>query len=323
MKSNKHVTSLKAESEAFDKRINERIENGLIPDLRRVINNDWFYNNPWRRPEYVDMVFGDYFRFALKHIPPKSSILEIGSGLGHMTLEFARNGHNVVGIELSAASVSVANTMLSENPFDQNFGSLDYINIDFLSWETVKKFDVVCIFLALHHFENPEIVVQKITSLLNDKGKIIVIEPARDFFSARNASIVTLIRSLLSISGNWYKPFDIPENITEFEALTKEFHTEYQDAQDKNEEKQSPHDNHCFAKDMIDSLDKYFHCCELSYGNTITPRMLGGIRCELDEKAIKIAKLIKTFDDFATQAGHIEPGVFYYSGEFKDKNCNI
>ncbi|MBK7870822.1 MAG: class I SAM-dependent methyltransferase [Saprospiraceae bacterium] len=78
------------------------------------------------------MVFGDYFRFATKHIgvSPKS-ILEVGSGLGHMALELARNGHFVTGIELSSESVKVAETFASKNTHKANFGSLNYINSDF------------------------------------------------------------------------------------------------------------------------------------------------------------------------------------------------
>src|ERR1039458_3198559 len=78
---------LKDEAAAFDLQIRERIAHGHVPDLRRAQPCDWFYNNPWRRPEYIDSIFGEDFRFALAQIPPGSRILEVGSGPGHMALE--------------------------------------------------------------------------------------------------------------------------------------------------------------------------------------------------------------------------------------------
>ena len=44
-----------SEADAFDKQIEERIKNGFIPDLRRLRKVDWFYNNVWREPEFVEI----------------------------------------------------------------------------------------------------------------------------------------------------------------------------------------------------------------------------------------------------------------------------
>ena len=56
------MTGLEAEANAFDAQIEERIRNGHIPDLRRAQACDWFYNNPWRRPEYVELEFQEQFK---------------------------------------------------------------------------------------------------------------------------------------------------------------------------------------------------------------------------------------------------------------------
>ena len=99
---------LSAEAEAFDKRVQERLDNGMIPDLNKTRFNPWFFNNPWRKPEYVDMVFGDYYRFAKAQIEGCKHVLEVGSGLGHMCLQFARDGFDVTGLELSKTSTDTA-----------------------------------------------------------------------------------------------------------------------------------------------------------------------------------------------------------------------
>ena len=51
--------ALDAEAEAFDRQNAERVANGHVPDLRRAEPCDWFYNNPWRRPAYAELEFGE------------------------------------------------------------------------------------------------------------------------------------------------------------------------------------------------------------------------------------------------------------------------
>ena len=47
---------LRLEAEAFDGQIRDRVEHGHVPDLRNAVECDYFYNNIWRRPEYVQTV---------------------------------------------------------------------------------------------------------------------------------------------------------------------------------------------------------------------------------------------------------------------------
>ena len=94
----KMTSKLYQEAEAFGNRARKRISMGHIPDLRRVKPCNWFYNNSWRKPYLVDMEYGRNLRFALRYLKGRT-LLEVGSGLGHMALEFARNGMNVTGID--------------------------------------------------------------------------------------------------------------------------------------------------------------------------------------------------------------------------------
>jgi len=101
------------EAKAFDARMRERIEHGLLPDLRLAQPCDWFYNNPWRNPKFINMVYGEYLKFALSNLPISGcEVFEIGSGLGQMALELARAGYKVTGIELSPYSVEIANRVV-------------------------------------------------------------------------------------------------------------------------------------------------------------------------------------------------------------------
>lgn len=306
------------EAGSFDNRVTERVKNGLIPDLQNAAHVDWFFNNPWRRPQYVDMIFGDYLRFAIRHISgPSIKILEIGSGLGHMSLELARAGHDVTGLELSLQSVKIATDYYSKCEKSDSTGRLKYVNADLMQWNSHEKFDMICFFLTLHHFAQPVEVIEKVIRLLNPGGKIVVIEPARDMFSERNAAVVALIRVLLSLNGHWYEEIPLPENQQTFKSLTDEVLNEYRDAKDKNEQEQSPNDNSSFSATMLEALNRYFLQLDLTFGNTISPRLLGGVRGKNELETLHIASFIKSFDEFATSHNIIEPGVFYYAGKLK------
>lgn len=305
------------EARAFDKRVLERVQNGLVPDLDNAADVDWFYNNPWRRKLYVDFVFGDYFKFAMQHIgSERQRVLEIGSGLGHMCLQLARRGHVVTGLELSSVSVEVASRYYqSLPPSGRGNGEVEYINADIMSWDPIRKFDTVCFFLTLHHFQSPSEILRKVRSIMTEKGKIIVIEPARDLFSRRNALIAYLMRQLMSFGGNWYEKISPPDSVSEIDRRVDDVLLEYQEAKERNEREQSPNDNSTYSKIMLEALRENFQQVELKFGNTFLPRLIGGIRASDSEREREMAFFLKRFDEFATANELVDPGVFYFSGK--------
>ena len=149
---------LNDEAKAFDLRIKERMNAGHIPDLRRVKSCHYFYNNVWREPLYVSISIGTRFSFILKHINAlrlqTPRVLEIGCGVGFISLELARNGCNVIGIDISEKNIEVAKKMAKENPYKKGFGSLEYhVSEIFNFLENCKNtFDAIVFYGILHHF---------------------------------------------------------------------------------------------------------------------------------------------------------------------------
>lgn len=310
---------LEEEAKAFDERIKERVKQGHIPDLRRATFCEWFYNNPWRHPIFVDWTFGEYFRFALKIIGrKKKEILEVGSGPGHMALELARYGHNVDGIEISKEAIKVAERMKEENPFKSNMGNLNYYRCDFLDLNPRKKYDFVCFFLVLHHFKDLNSVMAKVKSLLKKNGKIIAIEPATDFFSKENAFFVATIRIILSFFKGWYENLKIPERELEFLKYFKEVLKEFKETKDKNEKKQSPHDNLSKGTEMLEILRKNFKEIKFKYGYSFLPRVVGGVRASREEENIKLANFLRIIDNFGVKNNILSPTSFYFAGVKKE-----
>jgi 2-polyprenyl-3-methyl-5-hydroxy-6-metoxy-1,4-benzoquinol methylase len=54
----------------------------------------------WRQPYLIELTYADNFRLVENSIRGRNlRILEVGCGTGFMSLELARMGHDVVGID--------------------------------------------------------------------------------------------------------------------------------------------------------------------------------------------------------------------------------
>ena len=105
----KNYNFLIKEAKAFDNQARKRFLNGLVPDVRNLGKNKFFYNNPYREQEIYDIQWGprikDVIR-CLKSVKTKN-VLEIGCGAGHLALEIAKNNFNTVGVDLSPTSIKL------------------------------------------------------------------------------------------------------------------------------------------------------------------------------------------------------------------------
>lgn len=313
-----HVADALSEAQAFDQRSRERMAAGLIPDLRRAQPCDWFYNNPWRRPEYAEMIFGDYLGFALDHLPaPPARVLEVGCGLGYMTLELARNGYRVTGLDLSPDSIELAKATAETNPYRDGFGSLEYVCADFMDWSPNERFDAVCFFLTLHHFEDVDGVVAKIATFLAPGGHIVIAEPARDWLRPGDAAVAVLVRVLLSMSGGWFEPKATPGDRAELEAMVADCLREYREARDAAEGAQSPHDNSSFATTMLDVVRARFDETGYRASYSLLPRLVGGVRAPSESETVARARFLELIDRYLVESGVLSPGAFCFAGRLR------
>ena len=103
--------NLKGEARAFDKRIKSRINKGFVPDLRKLKFNDFFYKSFWRDPLFVELYILEIykiFKFLFnKFAKGKKRVLDIGCGSGYLSLELAREGFEVTGVDIYLKSVLI------------------------------------------------------------------------------------------------------------------------------------------------------------------------------------------------------------------------
>ena len=116
------------------------------------------------RPEYPAAVFDDLAELA--RLEPGSRVLEIGPGTGKATIELARRGYAVTGVELSPELAEVARRNVPEAMF---------VVADFESWEPREGgFDAVAVFNAFHWIA-PETRYAKPARLLRAGGTLAVV----------------------------------------------------------------------------------------------------------------------------------------------------
>jgi 2-polyprenyl-3-methyl-5-hydroxy-6-metoxy-1,4-benzoquinol methylase len=90
----------------------------FLPDLRRVRRWRGLTDSLWRNPDLVRLTYGELAELVHTCIGSQACrILYVGPGLGHIALELARAGHDVIGVEVDEASVALATRAAETDPF--------------------------------------------------------------------------------------------------------------------------------------------------------------------------------------------------------------
>ncbi len=309
------------EAYTFDQQIRQRLENGHIPDLRRTQKCEWFYNNPWRHPEYVKLTFGeivDVILFSLQKFgnPNDRLLLEVGCGPGQIALELARNGYNVTGIDLSAESIVVAKHFADDDPWKKERGELNYITGDFLACPELfpDAFDALIFVGSLHHFPDQHAVMQRACALLKKHGMVIIHEPGRDNITKGNAAMMYVIRLLLSLAQGYYTSYPIPDNRDELEQAIEAIYHELTYTDNQGKPVQSVHDNSAGLDEMRSALQQCFQELWFQESYALLPELIGGLRFN-EEMNIALAKALRDIDHVLCRYGVLRSARFFFVGK--------
>lgn len=313
---------LHQEAEAFDSQIEERIANGHIPDIRLAEPCDYFFNNPWRRPAYVKLDFGEQFEVIRDSIagllikkPNEIRVLEVGCGPGYLSLELARNEFNVVGLDISEKCVEIAEKYAAQDPWKAQRGSLEYISGDFYTSPKLgnDSFDVVVFLGALHHFPDQTATLGRARELIRTGGLVIAHEPVRDRVTPGNAAFVQLLSTLLSINNNFYKRQEIS---VEREQLLKGVDKIYNSLRYENEDGekvQSINDNEAGYAEMYPELCRLFKQERFEWRYAFFHEFIGGLRFD-EETNTKTAQFLREMDRILVETGVLNATEFLFVG---------
>jgi len=97
-------------------------------------------------------------------------VLEVGCGIGIDGMEFAKNGSDYTGVDISEKSLELAKTYFALNEQKVNLLVADAENLPFEN----NTFDLVYSWGVLHHTPNTQKAIEEIYRVLKPEGKIIV-----------------------------------------------------------------------------------------------------------------------------------------------------
>ena len=278
----------------------------------------YFYKSFWRDPHFIKLYADGTVNILLemlrRHSGENLRILDVGCGAGYVSLEFARAGHRVLGIDISSKCIEIAKEYRDKNPFTEGFGSLDY-EVRTLD-EVTEPFDCVLFSGCLHHFSDPAKAVREATELLPAGGLILAYEPCHEQWRMQDAAQVALIRGLLALTGFWYEePFELNDGGSKFPTLVQDVHTEYVTERDKDEAGgQSPNDNSASGEVILNALREQLRELEYKPGLSFTYRLLGGLRGP-DETVYRIADFLAAYEKYTIENGFLRPNYFCFLGK--------
>ena len=99
----------------------------------------------------------------------KGAALDIGCGSGILAFELAQYYDNVVGVDLSAKMLAIANQKRSAP-------NIEYIQMDASQLALDRQFDLIVSAATFHHLPNLPAALDAIKKLLNPHGKIVFVD---------------------------------------------------------------------------------------------------------------------------------------------------
>ncbi|MEN8153635.1 MAG: class I SAM-dependent methyltransferase [Acidobacteriota bacterium] len=110
-------------------------------------------------------------------------ILDLGCGTGWTSIFFAKNGYEVIGVDIAEDSISYANKQKEIEKLDNlTFSVYDYEDLPFN-----EEFDVVIFFDSLHHSVDEFLAIKMAYRSLKKGGICITSEPGKGHSKQQNS----------------------------------------------------------------------------------------------------------------------------------------
>ena len=184
----------------------------FTPDLRRLKPWPSLKDSLWRQPYLIELTYADNFHVIRDSIRGRNlKILEVGCGTGFMSLELARMGHDVIGIDRNEKILRLARRTMETDPYSKTRGDLRYEVAEFEKWsDSPGTYDVALFSRVLHDLPHPGKILSRVRQLLRNGGRLVCLEYAYDRMDWRAATWLYEIRRALELAG-WYASH-LPKN---------------------------------------------------------------------------------------------------------------
>lgn len=106
----------------------------------------------------------------------RGRVLDIGCSQGVLPVLLAREGHDVVGLDIEEPGIEFSRQKLSEESAAVA-ARVEFVLADVFAWEPDRPFDTVILGEVLEHLVNPRELVNRASMLLKSDGRLLVTVP--------------------------------------------------------------------------------------------------------------------------------------------------
>ena len=150
------------------------------------VGREWIRIKPFRAdPRMTARLLIDFgYVLQLLDLHAGSSLVELGCGSGWMTRLAARHGVRAEGYDISPEMIEIAREEAEQEGLEVTFEAGDYEQLDL-----GRRFDACLLYDALHHSEQPHLVLAAAKRALKPGGRLLLAEPNwKQRFQGRGAT---------------------------------------------------------------------------------------------------------------------------------------
>ena len=274
----------------------------FVADLQHLRNWPMMRGSLWGRATFVELTHKPNCELLTAAIKGKNlEILDVGCGTGFISLELARRGHNVLGLDKNETMVEIAKRSRDKTGNSVN-GRLEYDVANFDKWSGTKQsYDVVLFSRVLHDLPKPRNVLIKAHHLLKKHGQLVCLEYAYDMKDRIAVQWLYQIRKTLEIQGLYASPHlsDDPEegvaHILEEATIERKEHINT-------------------FKEMNRPLKQLFHQELFSWHPYYFWDILTDLRVPNPKVEERLASMIKSMEEYLLRTRRMHSELFLYKG---------
>jgi ubiquinone/menaquinone biosynthesis C-methylase UbiE len=275
---------------------------GFEADLRHLRCWPEIAGSLWRSPVLVELTHGRLWRLIAEALPsPPARVLDVGCGIGVISLEVARAGHDVTAIDPDPSAIEIA----ERSNHDSRPGRLSYHEGDVATWVAdAAAFDVAVSSRVLHHVPEPAAALERIHRWLRPGGLFVCVDFLHDRFDRRDAQWLAQVRGLLEATESYRRDGRLPTSPdSAVERITAEWEQDHVVDQDLNG-----------SADLEVPLDRLFPTHTRSWHPYLYWDILEGLDVAEPAAERATATLVADWEASLLRAGHLSPVLMRFVG---------
>ena len=115
-------------------------------------------------------------------LPPGAKILDVGCGSGWLSEFLARFGYDATGLDISPALIEMARERVARLPYQvdrETAPRCRFIAQDIERAPLTETFDAIICYDSLHHFDDERAVMRHLAAMLENGGRLFIMEGER------------------------------------------------------------------------------------------------------------------------------------------------